>query len=126
MKHYNNFLEIKAYIKENVSHTGNYLDLAETEAKKALNCLSSITLSLPDSYFISNTNNQSISISIKLEEGIKELAKIIDKNLYEIYHILDQKWKNEEINHTSKPVFYSPVEKNMIHTPGYSKHYSLY
>jgi hypothetical protein len=125
MKHYNNFLEIKTYIKENVSHTGNYIDLAETEAKKSLNCLASITLSLPNSYFISSKYKNK-TISNKLEDGVKELAKIIDNNLYEIYLILDKKWENEEINYNSKPVFYSPVENNMIHTPEYSKNYSLY
>ena len=50
MKHYNNFLEILLNITNNALYTGDYLDIAETEAKKALNALSSIILSLPDKY----------------------------------------------------------------------------
>ena len=122
MKHYNNFLEIKDYIKSNVAYTGDYLDLAETEAKNALNSLASINLSLPDAYFAETQQ----PITITLESGVAELAKIIDKNLYVIYVHLDNKWKTEEVNCASKPVFYSPVEHNMLKTPHYSKNYSLY
>ena len=125
MKHYNNFLEITLNITNNALYTGDYLDLAESEAKKALNSLASISLSLPNKYLVINEND-TISISIKLEQGVTQLAEIIDKNLYDIYQVLHRKWQTEEINYNSKPVFYSPVEKNMLHTREYSKNYSLY